>query len=101
MIWIVEAAIDLVTSAASDEVARRAMRRARQRRGEPEPEEPTFEQAKKDLLWMAGLVLMAGAVLAALDSWSPWFSWSLAAVGLSTFVVGLVVRRRLVQRGDG
>ena len=101
MIWIVEAAIDVVANAAGDEVARRAMRRARQRRGEPEPEERTFEQAKKDLLWIAGFVLMNCAGLAALDSWSPWFSWSLAAVGLSTFVVGLVVRRRLVQRGDG
>jgi hypothetical protein len=102
MIWIVEAALNLVASAASDEVVGRAMRRGRQRRGEPEPEheELTLHEVKKEWLWTTGLVLILCAGLAAVDSWSPWFSWSLAAVGLATLVIGLVVRRRLDERGE-
>jgi hypothetical protein len=101
MIWIVEAVLNIVTNAAGDEVVDRAMRRRRKRRGEPEPEDRRAEEGKKELLWFAGFGLMCGAALAALDSWPLWFNCSLAAIGLATFIFGLVVRRRMVQRDEG
>jgi heme O synthase-like polyprenyltransferase len=95
MIWIVEAAIDLVASMVTEEAIDRKMRRRRRRRGEPEPAERTLKETKKEMLWSTGLAILLCAGLAATNSWSPWFSGSLVAAGLATFIVGLVVRRRM------
>jgi fatty acid desaturase len=101
MIWILEAAIDLVTgtaaSAAGQGIADRTARRERRRNGLPEPEAQPVSgrEILRDLIWTVGLVVMGCGGLAALDGGPAWMIWGLVGVGLATFIAGILLHRRL------